>query len=88
MDQLIADGVDVNAKGKDNVTPLFWAFFDNKLPRFKKLLEHGADPNVLLTSNLGHPRIFAPNDSVVVLAASRGSKATLKLSWNTEAIQN
>ncbi len=26
MDQLIADGVDVNAKGKDNVTPLFWAY--------------------------------------------------------------
>ncbi len=48
---------------------MFWAYPDNKLARFKKLLEHGADPNVRLTSNLGHPRIFARNESLVTLTA-------------------
>ena len=46
MRQLIAAGADVNAKGKGNMTPLLWAFFDEKPERFRMLLEAGADPNV------------------------------------------
>jgi ankyrin repeat protein len=41
----------VNAEGKDGMTLLLWAFPDNKLDRFKKLLEHGADPNVITKSD-------------------------------------
>ncbi len=51
MDRLIAAGADVNAKGKDGMTLLLWAYPDNKLDRFKKLLEHGADPNVITKSD-------------------------------------
>jgi ankyrin repeat protein len=51
IDRLVAAGADVNAKGKGNMTPLLWAFPDNKLPRFKRLLEHGADPNVILSEH-------------------------------------
>jgi len=51
MDRLIAAGADVNAEGKDGMTLLLWAFPDNKLDRFKKLLEHGADPNVVTKSD-------------------------------------
>ena len=46
MRQAVAEGADVNAIGVGNVTPLLWAFFDNKLERFQWLLEHGANPNV------------------------------------------
>ena len=69
MKQLIDAGVDVNAKGKDNMTPLLWAFPDNKLERFKILMEAGADPNVYIKSNLGVSRAFRAGDSVTHMAA-------------------
>lgn len=53
MERLIAQGADVNAKGKDNMTPLLWAFFDNHPRRFELLLKHGADPNVCATGDFG-----------------------------------
>lgn len=53
MDRLIDAGADVNALGKDNMTPLMWAFPDNNLARFSKLLEHGANPNVYFGSDFG-----------------------------------
>jgi ankyrin repeat protein len=51
IDRLVAAGANVNAKGKGNMTPLLWAFFDNKLERFTRLLEHGANPNVVIDSD-------------------------------------
>ena len=47
LERLAAQGIDVNARGKENKTPLFWALHNNNLKGFKKLLELGADPNVL-----------------------------------------
>jgi ankyrin repeat protein len=70
IDRLVADGVNVNTKGKGNMTPLLWAFPDNKPKVFKRILEHGADPNVEITSDLGTKGVFAPGDSVLHLAAS------------------
>ncbi|QDU57493.1 ankyrin repeat domain-containing protein [Aeoliella mucimassa] len=49
IDQAIANGADVNAIGKDGVTPLMWAFPDSSAEVFEKLLKLGADPNVLYT---------------------------------------
>jgi ankyrin repeat protein len=70
MDRLIKDGADVDAKGKGNMTPLLWAFPDNKPERFKLLLENGADPNVFIESDLNVPRsVFLPGDSVTHLTA-------------------
>ena len=51
IDRLVANGADVNAKGKDNMTPLLWAFPENKPDVFKRILEHGADPNVKIAGN-------------------------------------
>lgn len=45
VEELVAQGVDVNSKGTSNVTPLFWAM--HNINGFKKLLELGADPNVI-----------------------------------------
>jgi ankyrin repeat protein len=46
VDQLIAGGVDVNAMGKEEMTPLWWAFLARNLDGFASLLDHGASPNV------------------------------------------
>jgi uncharacterized protein len=45
VEKLIASGINVNAKGKKNTTPLFWARKNYK--GFKRLLELGADPNMV-----------------------------------------
>ncbi|NOX55665.1 MAG: ankyrin [Planctomycetes bacterium] len=68
MKRLIAAGADVNARGKDNMTPLLWAYPDNKIERFKLLLEHGADPNVVVKSSFG-TNVIHEGHSVTHLAA-------------------
>jgi len=52
IDALIAQGVDVNGKGKFGITPLFSAWQARSKVGFKALLEHGADPNNIWTT--GH----------------------------------
>ena len=44
VDRLVAAGTDVNASGVGKVNPLYWA---RSLRVFRRLLELGADPNVL-----------------------------------------
>lgn len=46
IDELVKKGVDVNYKGKKDVTPLFAQISSLNLQGFKRLLEHGADPNI------------------------------------------
>lgn len=69
MKKLIATGADVNATGKGMMTPLLWAFGDDKPERFRLLLEAGADPNVYTESDFGNPRAFQPGDSVTHMAS-------------------
>jgi len=68
IDRLVADGVNVNALGKDNMTPLLWAYPDNNLERFTRLLYHGADPNVAIKSDLNTRGGFGVGDSVTHMA--------------------
>jgi len=79
IDRLLADGADVNAKGKGNMTPLLWAFHEDNPDVFKKLLEHGADPNVVVTNRFNTKDIeitpsgaIFPGESVLFLAARIG----------------
>jgi len=44
---LVDSGVDVNARGNRNATPLFWAMRSGSLQGFNELLRLGADPNVV-----------------------------------------
>jgi uncharacterized protein len=60
IDRLVSNGVDVNAKGKDNVTTLFFALNAKNKVGFKRLLELKADPNLQAKSS---------GESVVSLAA-------------------
>ena len=69
IDKLIAEGADVNAKGQGNMTPLLWAYPENNLDVFTKILEHGADPNVQFTSDFNTKMNIEPGSSVIELAA-------------------
>lgn len=42
--RMVADGMDVNIKGKYDITPLFFAIFDEKKDVYTWLLQQGADP--------------------------------------------
>ncbi len=53
MERLIDAGADVNAFGRNGMTPLLWAYPDRKIDRFACLLQHGADPNVCFASDFG-----------------------------------
>jgi hypothetical protein len=44
---LVAQGVDINSRGTKNSTPLFWALRNLNFDGFKKLLDLGADPNII-----------------------------------------
>lgn len=67
IDRLVAAGADVNAKGVSNMTPLMWAYPDDKLQRFEKLLELGADPNVAVESELNTRGAIRQGQSVTYL---------------------
>ncbi len=70
MENLIAEGANVNAVGEGGMTPLLWAYPDNKIERFELLLKHGADPNVIFTSSFNAPAGFIePGQSVTELCA-------------------
>lgn len=45
VDALVKKGVDINARGKDGMTPLLFAMWAKNKEGFRRLLEHGADPN-------------------------------------------
>jgi len=68
MERLVKAGADVNAQGKGKMTPLLWALPDNRLPRFRWLLEHGANPNVVIESDFNVRNYMSPGDSVTHMA--------------------
>ena len=71
IDRLIATGADINARGKDNMTPLLWAFPTNEII-FEHILKQGADPNVIIEGSMGLARELTPfskGASVVSIAA-------------------
>ena len=47
IQNLIIQGADINAKGNEGMSPLFWALTKQKAESFKFLLERGANPNVI-----------------------------------------
>lgn len=75
MERLISAGANVNARGKDNMTPLLWALPDRKHERFLCLLNNGADPNVIISSDFGTAgRPFHPYPAGGALVKDRGCK--------------
>ena len=69
VDRLVKSGVNINAKGRNNMTPLLWAFPMGE-EIFKKALELGADPNVELTGDVWHAPLLVQGHSVMSACAS------------------
>lgn len=47
INHLVAQGVDVNARGQEDMTPLFWALINNSKVGVTALLDKGANPNFI-----------------------------------------
>jgi ankyrin repeat protein len=79
VDTFLNSDVNINATGKKNITPLFWALASDNFESYCKLLEHGADPNIQLTNNVHLPhspdteheerKIFGAGSTVVTESA-------------------
>jgi hypothetical protein len=51
IDRALKAGANVNFRGAYDLTPLWWAAWDQNLRGFTRLLERGADPNVVPSKN-------------------------------------
>ncbi|MGD9128771.1 MAG: hypothetical protein PVH19_15450 [Planctomycetia bacterium] len=70
IDKLVAEGVDVNARGDDGMRFLIWAFPAEK--SFKRLLEHGADPNFVCETDFKVCQYsFSKGDSLLMKSAGK-----------------
>jgi len=70
MEKLIKAGANVNAVGRDGMTPLLWAFPDDKIERFECLLKHGADAGVPFRSAFNTRGAIVVGSTVSHLAAA------------------
>ena len=80
IDRLISQGVNVNARGHRNATPLFWAMKNRR--GFESLLERGADPNVVFDDggSVLHWLAKSKNATLLKLALQFGGDPNLKAS--------
>ncbi len=78
VEQLMNDGVSVNSKGTKDATPLFWAMRNYK--GFKKLLEVGADPNVIFGDggSVMHWAVTAKDERILKAALEHGGNPNLR----------
>jgi hypothetical protein len=77
IDQLVREGVSVNAQGTSGATPLFWAVRDHD--GFKRLLELGADPNIVYDdgNSVMHTAARLRNKKIIKLALDHGGNPNL-----------
>lgn len=77
IEKLVSQGIDVNARGASNATPLIWAMRD--INGFKKLLELGANPNVIFGDGGNVMRWAAEreDESFLVAALERGGNPNI-----------
>jgi len=84
IERLISVGADVNARGKDTMTPLLWAYSVGE-KALEKVLELGADPNTQYDSFFGTRGEIERGDSLLFIAIkSSGPKNT----YNREKFRN
>lgn len=73
----IKNGANPNGVGKEGVTPLIWAFYNNNKSAMKELLRYGADPNMRITTEDAHYTI--KNNSAVSFIAGAADNEYLKI---------
>jgi hypothetical protein len=84
IDKLITEGADVNAIGKYDIRPLFWALAKRKIESFEILLKNGADPNFYMMDTDDQPHQFKPSlmEYLVELDVSEYLKLALQYVGN------
>jgi len=82
VEQLVKEGVAVNARGPQGATPLFWAM--RNYNGFKRLLELGADPNVVFGNGDGGSVVHA----AVTAKDERFLKAVFQHGGNPNLVDN
>lgn len=78
LNDLAAKGVDVNSKGWENATPLYWAFRQKNKSGFSELLRLGATPNVRFESGGALMRTIALDDDLFYLEEALRYKVDFK----------
>lgn len=77
VEALVRQGVDVNSRGAQGATPLFWAM--RNIAGYRKLLELGADPNLEFGGGMSVMRWSLPheNPAILRLALEHGGNPNL-----------
>lgn len=86
IEALVEQGVDVNARGARNATPLFFAMRSSNLEGFKKLLELGANPNVVFDDGgtVMHWAVQHKNEAFLKAALEHGGNPNLEAGQDNE----
>ena len=88
IDELVAAGADVNARGRSDGTALWWALRRRNLEGFARLLEHGADPNLLVagphydTTTVMHKAAELENPAFLASALEHGGDPNVRAGGN------
>lgn len=79
MEGLVSQGVDVDSRGVQDVTPLFWALRMGDIVGFSKLLELGANPNLTFSgSSIMHWSSRIKDTRFLKKALTHGGNPNLK----------
>lgn len=79
IDRLVSQGVNVNSRGTKGATPLFWAMRNGSVEGYQKLLELGADPDVVFADGgtVIHWSVQLEDNSFLRLALEHGGNPNL-----------
>lgn len=79
IEEVVNSGIDVNSQGSQGATPLFWTLRRSNIDGYRKLLELGADPNLIFAG--GSVMHWAANHSDIrflELALHHGGNPNLR----------